>query len=131
VSAEHQPRTAEHPILLTCPQCLKPMGIKTIETDRGRRIVTLVCDGCGTEAKQETFSRKGAPIHDLMEGAAFDQIQIEKLVYAFEAACTDLQISDRDTAARERVAGVVFDSARRGLLEPEALRAATVRAMKL
>lgn len=42
-----------HLPLLTCPQCLRPMRIATMEIADGREHITFICDQCKNEATQE------------------------------------------------------------------------------
>jgi DNA polymerase III alpha subunit (gram-positive type) len=41
------------PPLLTCPNCQRPMRIRTVEVADGREKIDLNCDRCGTEATQD------------------------------------------------------------------------------
>ena len=58
----------------------------------------------------------------------FKPDDITKIVTAFEAALTELRITDRKDPKALTVAKIIFEAAKRGELDPERLRDIAVKA---
>jgi hypothetical protein len=70
------------------------------------------------------------PLYRLLQDAAFDPEHTEAMGIAFEDACRELGLAQREDPLRDLVARQVIEFAKRGERDPEKLKAAVLAAIK-